>query len=311
MFQSQSFVSQLLKVSLSLALALIIFVGYPLQALAEQKNLLTNLLEQIIYIFSPPKTRKLGASAGRIKGAAGRGSCLALGSSDKIPLTALAPLVPTQSNSRNIEQLPYNVWGRTVEDYPTFWFYIPGFTSEKQSEQKFGKFVLLDEERHIVAGPIYFKLPEQSSIAGFPLSKAVKYEQPLKPLKMDKEYNWYFTVICDARKPSKNPTVKGWIQRIPSISTPNGYLNYAQQGIWYDTVTLIARNRMATPQVQIQDPIQNDWLSLLLVIAKNHQKQEILNEISDQIEPEESANKMAYAPIVELTLVSENNVQSQ
>ena len=295
MFHTKSLIAQYFRVIISFTLALIFFVNYPSPALAQQNKISFQIaLERIQSIFRP--RTKLGAPVGRVRGGAGRGRCpalVALGK-DEIPLTAFVPVIKEKqtlsSKLDNVSPSKLNyVWGQTTEAYPTFWFYIPYVYNEL--EVKDGKFVLLDKDKHIVAAPIFVKVPvgDKPSIAKFTLPESAK------PLEINQGYNWYFSIICNPLKPSRNPGVTGWIERVPSRVFPvTDYLYYAQQGIWYDTVT-----RLFNSQTQIQQ-LQQDKLLLIKAIFKdaiekpdkeeNFNYEDKLNQIANQIadfEPQE------------------------
>ncbi|NJM71323.1 MAG: DUF928 domain-containing protein [Scytonema sp. RU_4_4] len=323
MFQTQSFVAQWLRAFFSLTLTLILFIGYPSQALAQNKqsdNPFEVALEQIKSLFVPQT--KLGAPSGRTRGAAGRGRCSAIATSPsdqsdigEFTLTALIP--PIWKSLNRVEQLPKPalsqvVWGKTLEAYPSFWFYIPFVY--KESELEYAKFVMLDEDKHIVVGPIFFQLPNKVDVAGKPSIAKLTLPANLKPLEINKQYNWFFSIICDERKPSRNPSVTGWIQReaLPVLA-PQNYLYYARSGIWYDAVTRLVESRRTALQAQIevvfpsteksiatpQPQIQEDWVSLV-------------RSVSWYIKLDEKLGyEIANAPIVELTPVPETEVLYQ
>jgi Domain of Unknown Function (DUF928) len=267
-----------LRAIFSLILAIILIFGYPSQALA---NPFQNIIERVQSIFAPPpKTKaKLGNPIGRSKGGAGRGRCpalIALGK-DEIPLTAFVPVIEEKqslsSKLDNVSPSKLNyVWGQTTEAYPTFWFYIPYVYNE--SGVQYGKFVLLDKDKHIVTAPILVKVPvgDKPIIAKFTLPESAK------PLEINQGYNWYFSIICNTLKPSRNPGVTGWIERVPLRVFPvNDYVYYAKQGIWYDTLTRLFNSQNSQTQQLEQD-------KLLLIkaifkdVIKNLEKEENLND---------------------------------
>lgn len=352
MLWTRSSIARRLRAIISLALALMLFVSYPSQALALRKNRFQLAYERILSIFNPRTSQ--GAPVGRARGAAGRGRCPALASIGQgkveVPLTALMPKISNspskaQSSQPSSSQI---VWGVTIEADPTLWFYIP-YPLEEQSELKFAKFVLLNEERNIVAGPLYFKLPTNGkpSIVGFTLpNHALK----MPGLAINKPYNWYFSLICNARKPSKNPSVTGWIERISPQPIPKGDLDYIEQGIWYDLVTRtanrIVENSLVTAQTQseavplspkplttalqsqIQNPIQEDWVELFQFLVQNldlttNNSIEIplhsassLDTISGttevtQEEKDKIADELAQTPVFKLIPIPESKVQLQ
>jgi len=84
------------------------------------------------------------------------------------------------------------------------------------------------------------------------------------PLDLDQEYNWYFSILCSERNPSRNPGVSGWVRRIAAPSdlvsqlrtlpAQQRYIAYAEHEIWYEVVTELSQNR---------DRYPNDWIETL------------------------------------------------
>ncbi|MEH2247835.1 DUF928 domain-containing protein [Nostoc sp.] len=322
MFITRLSIAQLLRAIVSLILTIILVFGYPSQAQAQsQQNqtLFQVALERIQSLFVP--RTKLGAPVGRTRGAAGRGRCSAIATLpsnqfdiSEFTLTALIP--PIKKSLNRVEQLPKPalsqvVWGKTLEANPSFWFYIPFVY--KESELEYAKFVMLDEDRHIVVEPIFFRLPNKD-VMGKPSIAKLTLPANLKPLEINKQYNWFFSIICDERKPSRNPSVTGWIQReaLPVLA-PQNYLYYARSGIWYDAVTRLVESRRTALQAQVevvspsteksiatpQPQIQEDWVSLVRSVSWSIKLNEKL------------IDEIANAPIVELTPVPETEVPYQ
>ncbi|BAZ28704.1 hypothetical protein NIES4074_11380 [Cylindrospermum sp. NIES-4074] len=316
MFHNQSFIAQLLRFTISIVLAFILVLGYPSQALAQNRFQIA--LQQIKSLFVPRGENK-GTPTGRVRGGAGRGQCPVIASVDTAE-TQLTALVPTISNPLDKETLRLKpkssqiVWGKTFEAYPTFWFYIPYEYEESELE---AKFVLLDEDKRIVTGPIFLK-PSKDNSSGKP--RLAKFTLPKQqPLEIGKQYNWYFSIICDERKPSRNPGVAGWIQRVKlDIIAPKNYLYYAEKGIWYDTVTRLADSRAAIQQTQIdnidiappigdkslttppsQIQIEEDWLAVFRFLKWSDE-----NQIDEKL-----INEIANSPIVELSPVRESEIE--
>ena len=269
------------KAIISTILAFILFISYPSPALAQQdnRNIIQVLFQTVQSLGKGRLQRKeLGTPNGRARGGAGRGRCPALISLDnnEIPLTAFVPTIQEQLSSSKVDI----VWGRTIEAYPTFWFYIPYVYEESKIE--YGKFVLLNQQQQIIAGPIFVRLPggNQPSIAKFTLPKTA--------LEVDQEYNWYFSILCNPLKPSRNPGVTGWIERIKlPILPPKSNLYYAKQGIWYDVVTRLFQNQ--NPEIELQKD-RVDFIKYIFkdVIEKPQQDEKIneeekLNKIANEI----------------------------
>ncbi len=179
---------------------------------------------------------------GNRKGGASRGNCPPIQPS----LTALIPGINM---------------GLTTEEYPTFWFYIPyNSTDIPQAE-----LMLLDEnQRPVIEKTISVQLSGTPGIIGVTLPSTAE------PLELEREYHWFFELICDSENPSNNPRVDGWIKRVqPSQElnsqldnnqTEQSYLIYAENGIWYDAVTNIILKMRVKPS---DSSLTNDWSDLL------------------------------------------------
>jgi Domain of Unknown Function (DUF928) len=236
----------------AIVLLLIVSLWFSFQPPAHA-DILRGIIQRVQTLLNPGSGRK--APTGRQSGGAGRGPlCPAYLN------LALQAIVPTQSG-KTAATTPELVWGKTTEAQPTLWFYVP----HSAAELKTAKFVLLDANQQPVASPILLSLQETPGIVAVHL--------PV-PLTLNQSYNWFFSIVCSTEKPSRNPSVRGWIERVEpspellselqsndaaiSPSYPQGvaYRTYAEQGIWYDMVTNLIQQRQAHPT----DPtLQADW----------------------------------------------------
>lgn len=210
--------------------------------------------------------QKATAPTGRRSGGAGRGPICALLENDQgtKSVKALVSFDPisTQANTQGTNNNSSNeiVGGLTVRAQPTFWFYVPYvLTSEMASQQKrVAQFVVLDEtDRPLWNELIAFELSDQPQL--------IEYQLPYT-LETEKLYGWYFSVICDAEKLSRNPVVRGWVQRVESTSelpaqlspASEQYKIYAEKGILLDAISSLMDAHRQSP-----DTTQVDWLALL------------------------------------------------
>ena len=154
--------------------------------------------------------------------------------------------------------LPASHSGTTVNEYPTFWFYVP-YNAEQVDAIEF---VLQNEQRQDVyrtslslkktPGYLHLSLPATAS-----------------PLEVGEWYVWYFKIYCAPPEVSTPLFVQGWIKRV----TINSFLNlelqqtaqrldkvYARYGIWYDAVDRLARLHLFNPTNQT---LRQDWYKLL------------------------------------------------
>jgi hypothetical protein len=96
----------------------------------------------------------------------------------------------------------------------------------------------------------------QPSAAGI-----VQLQMPnnLPELLVGKEYRWSVTLLCNRDRPSANPFIQTWIERIPTTPSLTQQLAaaptdrdrasiYAQAGLWYDALAAISAAHTANPK---------------------------------------------------------------
>ncbi|NEO97392.1 MAG: DUF928 domain-containing protein [Symploca sp. SIO2E9] len=191
---------------------------------------------------NPPADR---GTPGHREGAASRGQ--------RKLLTALVPAFEGTSD----EPLSESVLGLTIEEHPTFWFYVPKpFTPTRELE-----FILEDEHGN--------QLYQNSFTVSETSSGIVSIELPttVEALEVGKIYHWYFKVYLYPNFPT---SVDGWVQRVPLKSSLQSQLEqatpqqeaaiYAANGIWYEAITSLAQLRRQRPEDR---EINDDWSKLL------------------------------------------------
>lgn len=208
----------------------------------------------------------------RLLGLGRRGSCSDL----THPLIALVPTlladdINTVENlqlpSGNGELMDVEFAGQgvtlTLSSQPNFWFYIP----KQARDAKRVELMIQDingDDLVTLDNPI--KANIKTGLVSFqPPADLVDFE-PNQP------YHWYFSVVCDPDRPSRNPNVDGWIERIDTnalgIDTtkleqlpPEERLDlYSKFNIWNETVTLLAEKHCLNPQ----DPTFIEYWNILL-----------------------------------------------
>ncbi|OUL23134.1 hypothetical protein BV372_30230 [Nostoc sp. T09] len=202
--------------------------------------------------FNPPQPPPEPPPGGRVLGGAKRGTCPQF----KPQLTALVPF--TQKSPTDVD-----VWGLTTAAHPTFWFYIP---LPKNATYP-AEFVLQDE----ASNPIYqtaIALPDQPGVMGISLPKTVA------PMVLNKRYRWFFSIYCDQEKQWPPVYVEGVIQRVNLSQAIAQQLEtakpqqqsaiYAQNGIWYETLTTLAKLRLKNPN---DSKLQAEWRNLITSIG--------------------------------------------
>lgn len=225
---------------------------------ATHNNIQNNTHQQVSAKprYTPPPFPTSGTPTGRTRGAAGRGSC-----GLKLPLTALVPAVEKTVGTTG--KATY-VWGQTIAEHPTFWFYIPAASPSLRSVE----FVLQDDlDNDVYRAAV--KLPAKPGIIGVRLPTT----QP--PLNLNQNYHWFLktamTASCGRQNsPIVKDSVEGWVQRVSptaamrsqlKTATPEQRLDlYAQQGLWYDAIAAIAEQRLLQPE---NAAFQARWNGLL------------------------------------------------
>ncbi len=159
-----------------------------------------------------------------------------------IPLTAL---VPGEEKVGSLDLKAESVRGLTAEGYPTFWFFVPyGEASKLDAE-----LVLVNDQNK----PVYQELVP---LTGTPGIVKISSKRMSAPLEVGKDYRWSFSVICNPQESSANFYVQGRVKRIepsPNLTrelktaTPEQKVFlYAQEGLWYETVTTIREELSST-----------------------------------------------------------------
>jgi len=161
-------------------------------------------------------------------------------------LTSLVP--PPQSH----ETLPDNqsAVDKTSLERPTFFVNVPALPPTT------GQFTLQNEAGTKQLYSVKFRLAGKPGIVGITLPSSVP------ALQVGQKYFWQVRVACDPEDTTSNIIVSNWVERLnaPAGTGNDRLAALADQGIWQDTVTVLALQRYQSPQ----DPaIADDWASLM------------------------------------------------
>ena len=244
----------------------------------NSNSLITQEIEQhpILPSRSSPQSRKrwyekiVQFFLARLEDLGRRGSCSNLSP----PLIAFMPPPPADEESRVVlaEGLE-SALALTVSDYPTFWFYVP----KELKDIEFAEFMMQNErDEDVLENPIKVYL-KTSGIVSFKLPSRED------PLEVNKPYHWYFSVLCDSERPSRNPSIDGWIERVQletsreelAAVTPRGRFElYASKDIWHETLEFLAEQRCRYRQ----NPLYVEYWDAIL--------QAVVGEVNrDKIDP--------------------------
>ncbi|MBP5977471.1 DUF928 domain-containing protein [Brasilonema sp. CT11] len=209
-------------------------------------------------VFVFPKTpARLSPVSGRRAGMGSRDNCPAVPTA----LTALVPLRKEQKVSKLTDKsISGIVAGLTASERPTLWFYVP-YTQDLTAS---AEFILQDS----AGNDIYrnaIALPPKPGVIGVSLPSNTS-------LQVGKTYRWYLKVRCNQQQTASVPIyVEGDIQRVNLDSRVMQQLEaavdprqkiaiYAANGIWFDSLTMLAQERQKNPN---DASVTEDWQSLL------------------------------------------------
>ncbi len=142
-----------------------------------------------------------------------------------------------------------------MDESPTFWVYVPPLPPEVTEAE----LVIPD----LLSEPLRIESPRAAGIIHVSLPAD-------RPLELNREYRWYFSLICDPSSPGKSPSVNSWIQRIEPSSSLESELAeatafqqlqvYAANRLWHETITGLAKLRCHNPSDR---QIVQSWSDLL------------------------------------------------
>lgn len=177
--------------------------------------------------------------------------------------------------------IPQNNLGLTAAAYPTFFFYVPKTPAPKTVE-----FVLRDEKD----SQVYEKTLTVSGASGI-LSLSLPAGE-LPPLEIGKNYQWYFSILCDPKNRAEDVSVDGWIQRVEPNPVLAAKLEkappderaalYASADLWHDALVTLAQLRRERPD---DSAIAELWTKLLQSVGLDTIVREPLLEYSSSNQP--------------------------
>jgi hypothetical protein len=174
--------------------------------------------------------------------------------------------------------VPENKRGRTVSDYPTFFFYLP------QPNAELAEFILEDENGNLIYGQA-LTIKNLSGVIGV----SIPANTNVPPLEVGKKYTWVFSLVCNPEDRSADKVESGVVRRVELSADILGALEnadarqktviYAENGIWHDALGTLAAARRAN----LNDPVlKTDWESLLDSVTLREIAKEPIVEIESQ-----------------------------
>jgi Domain of Unknown Function (DUF928) len=168
-------------------------------------------------------------------GSAGKqGAC-----SNLMPM-ALIPQVSSNFSEMTPSNFIEGLINFTADQSSTFWFYVPEISSP---DIKLAELVILSEDKKV--SETFFHLIKTAGIVSLtlPLKEA-------RSLQSNQIYHWFFSIICDARRPSRNSSVDGWIKiknepkdyELIGITERRKFEIYAKNNVWHDLLTTLIQS---------------------------------------------------------------------
>ncbi|MDJ0706814.1 MAG: DUF928 domain-containing protein [Leptolyngbyaceae cyanobacterium MO_188.B28] len=198
-------------------------------------------------------------------GTGSRGDCIA--HSEILPLTQLV-------GNRGLDL--------TVSEHPSFWVYAP-YT---QTEIAAAQFSLQEGDAEIYRTDI--QLLTTAGIVELALPTTIP------PLEVDKDYRWYFDITCPQSDPADEAsltTITGMVRRVAPSAALESELAiaqsplekihaYAENQIWYETLTELAHLRLSDPDNLELETLWKDLLSDPNIGLGNLSEAPILGEVN-------------------------------
>ena len=158
--------------------------------------------------------------------------------------------------------VPESQIGRTVSEYPVFFFYLP---KTDFYDAKIAEFFLEDEK-----GNLIYKTTLKTNNAAGVMSVSIPANKNVSPLQVGKNYRWSISLICDAQDRSGDAVAIGIVRRVElsgeilreleNADPRQKTVIYAENGIWQDALGTLAAARRANPN---DTDLAADWESLL------------------------------------------------
>ncbi len=176
--------------------------------------------------------------------------------------------------------LPKSQFGVTSAQYPTLFVYMPAFGTETLPMPV--EFVLEAQDGQ----EVYKTTFKTSGIPGI-LTFGMPTRAGLSPLKVDQDYHWRFSVICNENERSQDIVVGGVVRRVELDSTLKERLMvaspeeqvelYAEEGIWQDALLTLVQLRRDNPT---DVKLAADWEKLLKAVDLGDIAQEPIETMS-------------------------------
>lgn len=241
---SQQFISVLVGISVGAGIV------FSLPAQAEKSS--SSQQNRVSVAFQPPAGEGMPNRTAGGASRTGPSVCPSL-PPDKAQLTALVPAL------QKPDAIASNLTGLTTETHPTLYFFVPAVAAEE------AVFSLKDEkDRDVYQTTI--PLSGQTGIVSVKLPSDA-------PLQAGQSYRWSFGLVCPGQPSQQQPEVvfvTGEIRRVEADASLQSQIQqltpleqaavYAQNGIWFNSVGILASLRQSQPDDSM---LARKWEELL------------------------------------------------
>lgn len=173
-------------------------------------------------------------------------------------LTGISSVCPATSQDLTAIA-PADVYGTSISNAPTFWFYVPYTANDVEN----GEFSVVTEDEFNRVYETSFELPEQPGLVSVTLPADVTAE-----LEEGENYHWYFQLSCVSEETIKtNLTVDGWLQWQQPTPERQEDVEALSSEYWYDILDNAVAER---PTLVADSPEANRWSALLRSIDLEH-----------------------------------------
>jgi len=194
----------------------------------------------------------------------------------------------TNFSTRLTALVPAQNFGYTLDEYPSFFIYVPDFFAEKAIA---AEFILSTADDEVVYQVIY-----ETTVTDGLVKITLPADANVAPLELGQDYNWSFSLICNQDDRSADLVVDSWIQRIEPSANLVAQLEgassedrpglLAEAGIWYSSLdSLVA---LAEPQGRISNV--PGWGALLDSVG--------LSAIAQHLTTETTSDRPNVSPVV-------------
>ncbi|MEG4247102.1 DUF928 domain-containing protein [Microcoleus sp. Pol10D4] len=185
-----------------------------------------------------------------------------------------------RGNRKLTALVPKSKIGRTVSQYPVFFFYLPKLDfDEAQAE-----FSLVDENENFIHETT-LKIKNSPGV----MSVSIPANKNVPPLEAGKNYLWYIVLRCDREDRSSDAVATGIVRRVELSADILRELDaadprqktviYAENGIWQEALSTLAAARRANPN---DAELTADWESLLDSVKLGEIAKEPIVQIEQQ-----------------------------